>query len=155
MTRLSKLLVGAGAAAMLAVGVAAPADAQYRYYPRYRHHDDAAGVIAGIAMLGSIAAIASAAGRDRAYGSYRPHYSYAVNACGAEAQRIGRGPVRVAAVDRVGGDRYRVTGTVDGFDRNGYGGYERYYGGYRSDNRFTCFALGNGRIEDFRFGGGF
>lgn len=156
MTRIAKLLVGAGAAAMLTVGVASPADAQY-YRPYYRHHDSAAGVIAGIAVLGSIAAIASAASRDRAYGygydTYRPYYTYAVNACGAEAQRIGRGRVRIDEVNRVGGDRYRVTGSVDGYDRYGYDRYDRYYGGYRSDERFTCFAFGNGRIQDFQFRG--
>jgi hypothetical protein len=146
MTRISKLLIGAGAAAMLTVGVASPADAQYYRRPYYRHHDDAAGLIAGIAVLGGIAAIASAASRDRAYGTYRPYYNYAVNACGAEAQRIGRGPARVEAVERMGPDSYRVSGFVDG-DRYGYARY------YRAADRFTCFAYGNGRIQDFRFSG--
>jgi hypothetical protein len=154
MTRIAKLLVGAGAAAMLVAGAASPADAQYYRYRPYRH-DNAAGIVAGIAVLGGIAAIASAANRDRAYGygydTYRSYYSYAVNACGAEAQRIGRGRVRIDEVNRVGGDRYRVTGSVDGYDRYGYDRYDRYYGGYRSDERFTCFAFGNGRIQDFRF----
>lgn len=153
MTRLSKLLVGAGAAAMLAAGVAAPADAQF-YRGPHRHRDGGgAGIVAGIAVLGGIAAIASAANRDRAYGSYRSYYNYAVNACGAQAQRMGRGRVRIDDVERVGGDRYRVSGSVDGYDRYGYDRYSRYYGGYRSDSRFTCFAQGNGRIEDFRFSG--
>jgi len=147
MTRISKLLVGAGAAAMLTAGLAAPADAQYyRYRPAYRHHDNAAGVIAGFAVLGGIAAIASAASRDRAYSTYRPYYNYAVNACGAEAQRIGRGPARIDGVERTGPDSYRVSGSVDG-DRYGY---DRYY---RGADRFTCFAFGNGRIQDFRFSG--
>lgn len=157
MTRISKLLVGAGAAATLAVGVAAPADAQYRYYPRYHRDNGAAGIVAGIAVLGGIAAIASAASRDRSYGygyeTYRPYYTYAVNACGAEAQRVGRGRVRINDVSRVDGDRYRVSGSIDGYDRYGYDRYERYYGGYRSVGRFTCLAFGNGSIQDFRFRG--
>lgn len=146
MARISKLLIGAGAAAMLTVGAAAPADAQYYRRPAYRHHDNAAGVIAGIAVLGGIAAIASAANRDRGYGSYRTYYGAAVNACGAEAQRMGRGPARVEAVERIGPDRFRVSGAVVG-DRYGY---DRYY---RAADRFTCLAFGNGRIEGFRFSG--
>jgi hypothetical protein len=153
MTRISRLLVGAGAAAMLTVGAASPADAQYYRYRPYRH-DNAGSVIAGIAILGGLAAIASATNRDRAYGygydRYRSYYTYAVNACGSEAQRIGHGRIRIDEVSRVGGDLYRVTGSVDG-DRYGYGRYDRYYGG--GENRFTCTAFGNGRIEDFRFRG--
>ena len=147
MNRIAKLAIGAGAAAMLATGLATPADAQYyRYRPYYRHHDDAAGIVAGIAVLGGIAAIASAASRDRAYGTYQPAYNYAVNACGAEAQRIGRGPARIDDVARIGPDRFRVSGVVDG-DRYGYDRFNR------AADRFTCFAFGNGRIEDFRFSG--
>jgi hypothetical protein len=144
MNRISKLAVGAGAAAMLTAGVAAPVEAQAFRRPYYRHHDNAAGLIAGIAVLGGLAAIASAGRRDRAYASYRPYYSGAVNACGAEAQRIGRGLARVDAVERIGPDRFRVSGFVEG-DRYGYARYDR------QADRFTCFAFGNGRIEDFRF----
>jgi hypothetical protein len=143
MTRVSQLAVGAGAAALLTAGLASPTEAQPSRY-RPAHHDSAGTVIAGIAVLGGIAAIAAAGRRDRAYASYRSYYGGAVNACGAEAQRIGRGTARVEAVERIGPDRFRVSGFVDG-DRYGYARYDR------EADRFTCLAFANGRIEDFRF----
>jgi hypothetical protein len=77
----------------------------------------------------------------------------AVGACGAQAQRIGGGPIRIVGVRRIGGDRVRVTGTVDGYDRYGYARYGRLFAGALGENRFTCFAAANGRIDDFHFGG--
>jgi hypothetical protein len=171
MKAVSKLITGAAVAAMVSVGAAAPAEAQY-----YRHRDrgiDAGDIITGIAILGGIAAVTSAIGRDGSrygYGyrdRYRGGYTAAVNSCGYEAERIGRGRVQITDVDRTGNDRYRVRGVVDaGYDRGG--GYDRYdrYGRYdnrydrydRYDNRysryggredFTCYARGNGRITDF------
>lgn len=160
MKAISKTMLGAGAAALAAISFATPADAQWR--GRDRHHDgiDAGDIIAGVAVIGGIAAIASAIGRDDGrygygYGNrYRGGYNYAVQACGQEAQRMGRGRVQITDVDRVGNDRYRVRGLVQGgygsygYDRydRGYGGYDRGYG--RDD--FTCTARGNGRITDFR-----
>ena len=173
MKAISKTLLGAGAAAVAAVGFAAPADAQYR--DRYRDRDgiDAGDIITGVAVLGGIAAIASALDRDGSrygYGyrdRYRGGYNYAVQSCAREAQRMGRGQIQITDVDRTGNDRYRVRGIVQadygygGYDR-GYGGYDRYdrydrdgrndrYG-YGRDGRddFTCTARGNGRITDFR-----
>ena len=58
MKAVSKLIAGAATAAVLSVSMAAPAEAQYRYR---RHHDggiDAGDVIAGVAIIGGIAAIA-------------------------------------------------------------------------------------------------
>ena len=173
MKAISKTLLGAGAAAVAAVGFAAPADAQFR--DRYRDRDgiDAGDIITGVAVLGGIAAIASAIGRDDGrygYGTrdrYRDGYSRAVNACGREAERMARGRVRITDVDRTGNDRFRVRGIVE----QGYGGYDRYDrdDGYDRDDRysrgdrydrydrydrsgrddFTCYARGNGRITDF------
>ena len=148
-------------------------DAQYR--DRYRDRDgiDAGDIITGVAVLGGIAAIASAIGRDDnrygyGYGNrYRGNYNYAVQACAQQAQRMGRGQVQITDVDRTGNDRYRVRGVVQAgyggydrgydnrydrgydnrYDRGGYGGYNR--GGYGRDD-FTCVARGNGRITDFR-----
>jgi hypothetical protein len=167
MKAISKTMLGAGAAAIAAVGFAAPADAQYR--DRYRDRDgiDAGDIITGVAVLGGIAAIASAIGRDDSrygygYGSRnRGGYNYAVQACGQEAQRIGRGRVQITDVDRTGNDRYRVRGVVQAGYGGGYGGYDRGYDsrydrGYGSYDRgygrddFTCVARGNGRITDFR-----
>lgn len=158
MKAISKTMLGAGAAAIAAVGFAAPADAQYRdrYYDR--GGIDAGDIITGIAVLGGIAAITSAIGRDDSrygygYGNrYRGNYNYAVQSCAQHAQRMGRGQVQILDVDRTGNNRYRVRGVVQA----GYGGYDRYSrydrydrGRYGRDD-FTCVARGNGRITDFR-----
>jgi hypothetical protein len=163
MKAISKTMLGAGAAAVAALSFAAPAEAQYRRYDRDRGID-AGDIITGIAVLGGIAAIGSAIGRDDSrygygYGNrYRNNYNYAVRACAQEAQRMGRGQVQILDVDRTGSDRYRVRGIVQagyggGFDRGysrGYDSrYDRGYGSYGRDD-FTCVARGNGRITDFR-----
>jgi hypothetical protein len=160
MKAVSKILIAAGAAASTLVA-AAPAEAQYRY--RHDRGVDAGDVIAGVAILGGIAAIASAVDRDGGrygygYGErFRGGYDYAVRACANEAQRYGRGQIQVTDVDRTGGDRYRVRGVIS----TGYGGYDGYDRGYGRDygrsgygrgdrDGFTCYVRGNGRIEDFR-----
>ncbi len=168
MKAVSKLITGAAAAALVTIGAAAPAEAQYRDRYRDRGGIDAGDIVTGIAILGGIAAVSSAIGRDGGrygYGyrdRYRGGYTAAVNSCGYEAERIGRGRVQITDVDRTGNDRYRVRGVIDsGYDRGGYGrygrgGYDRYdrYGRYDRYDRydredFTCYARGNGRITDF------
>jgi hypothetical protein len=174
MKAISKTMLGAGAAAIAAVGFAAPAEAQYR--DRYRDRGiDVGDIVTGVAVIGGIAAIASAIGRDGYGDRYRGGYNYAVQACGQEAQRMSRSRVQITDVDRVGSDRYRVRGIVQsgyggyggydrGYDRGydsrydrGYDSrYDRGYGGYNGYTRrgynedFTCVARGNGRITDFR-----
>ncbi len=174
MNKLSKMVTGAVAAATLTVSLAVPAEAQrYRGYygDRYYGRDrgiDAGDVIAGVAVIGGIAAIASALSRDSSrygYGNayrYRDGYRYAVNSCANEAERYGRGRVRITDVDRTGNDRFRVRGVVesgyggyDGYDRGYYDrgyGYDR--GGYGGES-FSCVAFGNGRIRDFRLTDGY
>ena len=158
MKALSKTMLGAGAAALAAISFAAPAEA--------RHRDrgiDAGDILTGVAIIGGIAAVASAVDRDGyryGYGyrdRYRGHYNYAVQACAREAQRFGGGQVHITDVDRTGGDRYRVRGIVrSGYGGYGYDRYDRYdrydYGRFGRDGRedFTCHARGNGRITDFR-----
>jgi hypothetical protein len=171
MTRISKFVTGAAAAALMAVSTATPAMA--------RHGDgiDTGDVIAGVAIIGGVAAIAAALSRDgNSYGydyrsRYRGGYTAAVSACGYQAERYGRGRVQIVDVDRRGNDRFRVRGVIDG-GNSGYGnygaavGYDRYdrddrYG-YGDDNRygydrsdrygrmsFSCTARGNGRVTDF------
>ncbi|MDP8993701.1 MAG: hypothetical protein M3N07_01765 [Pseudomonadota bacterium] len=156
---MKKFLIGAAAAA-LTVGTAAPAEAQYRDYDR-RSGIDTGDIIAGVAVIGGIAAILAALDRDGdRYGydsryRHRDSYSAAVNACGYEAERYGRGRVRITDVDRRSRDRYRVEGVVE----SSYGyewdrGYDRRYDArdYRRNygDRFTCTAYGNGRIAEFR-----
>ena len=157
MKAISKTMLGAGAAALAAISFAAPAEAQYR--DRYRDRGvDVGDIITGVAVIGGIAAVASAIGRDGYGNRYRGGYNYAVQACGQEAQRMSRGAVRITDVDRVGNDRYRVRGVVQASYGGGYG-YDRYdrgYGGYNGYTRrgygedFTCTARSNGRITDFR-----
>ena len=157
MKALTKILTGAAVAALATVSVATPAQAQYRYD---RHYDrdngiDAGDIIAGVAIIGGIAAIASAIGDndddryDRRYGTYGSGYGYgegqAVNACRYEAARYGRGEVRITDVDRRGSRSYRVRGVIDN-----YGGYNRGYDRYGYDRiGFECDARENGRITDF------
>jgi hypothetical protein len=169
MKAVTKLITGAATAALLTVSLAAPAEAQYRN--SYRHHDrggiDAGDVIAGVAIAGGIAAIASAVGRDgygSRYGSgygerYRGGYNAAVQACGYEAQRYGRGGVQVTDVQRTGNDRYQVRGVIGGgydrYDRGVDQRYERDYGRYDQGDAydrdgFVCSVRGNGRVTDFR-----
>jgi hypothetical protein len=154
---MKKVLLGATAAALVTLTAAAPAQAQYRdRYDRYDRRDgiDAGDIATGIAVIGGVAAILSALDRDGGrYGydnryRYRDGYSLAVNSCGSQAQRYGRGNVRITDVDRKSNDRYEVEGVVEG------GGYGYRYGG-RYDSRaygerFTCVAYGNGRIAQFR-----
>ena len=167
MKAISKTLLGTGAAAVAALGLAAPAEAQYRDRYRDRGGIDTGDIITGIAVLGGIAAITSAIGRDDSrygygYGNrYRGHYNYAVQSCAQEAQRMGRGQVQILDVDRTGNDRYRVRGVVQADYGGGYGGYDRGYSrgydgrydrgyGHYGRDDFTCVARGNGRITDFR-----
>ena len=176
---MKKILLGAAAAA-LTVSAAAPASAQYgsynhRYDNRYdrRGGIDGEDIAVGVAVLGGVAAILGALDRDGGrygYGNryrYRDGYSAAVNSCAYEAERAGRGRVRITDVDRRSNDRFEVEGVVEG----GYGGYDtRYDRGYdrgydnRYDDRryssgygerFTCVAYGNGRIRDFRMRDGY
>jgi hypothetical protein len=161
----------AGAAAALTLVSAAPASAQYRYDDRYdrRGGIDAEDIAVGVAVIGGMAAILSAFDRDGGrYGydsryRYRDGYSAAVNSCGAQAQRYGRGQVRITDVDRRSNDRYEVEGVVEN-GHGGYGtrydrGYDRRYDGreYARDygERFTCVAYGNGRIAQFRMQDGY
>ncbi|HEY5724314.1 MAG TPA: hypothetical protein VIT45_18535 [Allosphingosinicella sp.] len=161
MKAVSKFITGAAAAAMLTVTAAAPASAQYR------HRDsgiDAGDIATGVAILGGIAAITAAIGNDGSrygYGyrnRYRDDYTYAVNACGREAERYGRGQVQITDVDRRGNNSYRVRGVIQaGYDRydRGYDRrYDRDYGrnDYDRGDRdgFTCTVRGNGRITNFK-----
>jgi hypothetical protein len=158
MKAISKTILGASAAAVAALGFAAPAEAQYRRYHRDRGID-AGDIISGVAIIGGIAAIASALDRDgNRYGygyrdRYRGNYNYAVQACAQQAQRMSRGGVQILDVDRAGNDRYRVRGVVQGNYGGGYDRYDRGYDsryGYGGRDDFTCVARGDGRITDFR-----
>lgn len=130
----------------------------YRGY-RHRHRVDAGDVLAGVLIIGGIAAIASAASdskrrenyRDERYRDTRDYdrdrrttrrssgsgrgIDGAVDQCLAEIERDVRVD-RVDSVDRTS-DGWRVTGRIFNGDR------------------FTCTIDENGRIEDVDYGGGF
>src|SRR5687768_16757858 len=135
MKALTKIFAGAAAAA-LTVTAASPASAQIFGRDRYdRNGIDAGDIITGVAVVGGIAAILGAFGRDgNRYGydnryRYRDDYTQAVNACGYQAERYGQGGrISVTDVDRRGSNSYRVRGVIDaGYGSNGgYGSYGRY-----------------------------
>jgi hypothetical protein len=121
------LITGLTAAAMLA-SLASPAEARRRHH---RHHDDvdAGDVIAGAAVIGGIAALASAIGEAK-----RAKQDSAVGRCSAEAEERTGG--RVSEILHVGKRKgyYIVEGALDGGDS------------------FTC-TVRRGTIYDFQAGG--
>ena len=165
-----KYFAGAAAAAAMTVSVASPAEAQFFGGSRHdRGGIDAGDIITGVAVVGGIAAIMSAFGRDgNRYGydnryQYRNDYQNAVNACGYQAERYGRGGrISVTDIDRRGRNSYRVRGVIDaGYNYGNYGNYGRnsrygnyggYGGGYGQQLAFACTARGNGRVTDFDIG---
>lgn len=124
----------------------------YRDYDRrYRRGTSVGDVIAGVAVIGTIAAIASAAAksgrRDRDYGYGRDGIRgerEAADACTVNAERRYGAGAR-ATVDDVfrTRDGYTVRGVVE----------PGYNGNYRDrDESFRC-EVRFGRIDDIRFGG--
>jgi len=159
---LSKTFLGIGAAATAAVTFAAPAGAQRYPYRDYDDGIDLGDVVAGIAIVGGVAALISALDNDdyrygSRYGTRRGDARRAVDACARAARqevRYGGDRARVGEiydVDRAGRGYYRVRGTLNVRDNQyGYGGYRR---GYDYDRvRFSCTA-GYGRVVDLDIGG--
>ena len=129
MMRASKGIMFAAAAALLTVSVAGPADARRRH--RHHHDNDVGDVVAGVAVVGGIAAIASAITRNK-----REKQDRAVGDCSDEAEFRGEG--RVADIVRVHKAKgyYTVEGIVE---RSG------------GTESFQC-TVRNGRIYSFRSG---
>ena len=125
-----------------------PADeiAEHRRYRRHRHRDrgiDAGDVIAGVAIIGGIAAIASAVGnRDRDRARYEPRYDRrssepsGLDRAGAICRDEIERSARVEAIDAV--RRTAAGWTVQGrlFDGSG----------------FTCTLGNHGRVDAIRYG---
>lgn len=124
----SRVISLAVAAALVAVSIAAPAEARRRHRP---HHDDVGDVVAGVAVVGGLAALASAITRHK-----RERRDQAVGDCSDEAEFRGEG--RVADILRV--DKRKGYYTVEGI-------LERDQGGLS----FLC-TVRNGRIYSFRSG---
>jgi hypothetical protein len=129
---MGKAITTIALAALVAAGFSAPAEARGRHW---HHHDDvdAGDVIAGVALVGGIAAIASAITR-----SNRARQDAAVDDCANEAEARGNG--RVSAIVSVHKSKgyYTVEGVVDGEgENNGANGLS-----------FLC-TVRNGRIYAF------
>lgn len=164
MNRFAKAMTGATAAALVTLGAAAPAQAQYYdpYYDRDRGID-AGDIIRGVAIAGAaaaaIGAISNAArggyggyGYDNrgygnygygnsGYGNYGANDGYAVNACASRASRYGR--VNVSQVYPRNRTSLRVEGMVDG-------GVNRGWGNNRYERRtFACNVRYDGRVTSF------
>jgi hypothetical protein len=164
MTNLRSVTASAVAAAMIATSVT-PAMAQgypgygYGYnkgwnhggkgYRRHRDRGVSAGeVIAGVAIIGVIAAIASAASKNKRNDGYRGNINdenAAADACAIRAeQRFGQGTrARIDDVLRTR-DGYDVRGSLETRDRDRD----------RDDQRFSC-TVRYGQVEDVRLDGGY
>tara|TARA_R110002033_G_scaffold59776_1_gene109691 strand:- start:143 stop:643 length:501 start_codon:yes stop_codon:yes gene_type:complete len=160
MNKLNKALVGTATAAAMAVS-ATPAMAKDS-----RNGGPSAGeVIAGVAIIGAIAAIASSSNKNRGYSdaNYRDnrydngHYRQinqrqAVNRCtrAAENQATRRGRASVTDIRDVDRTRngYRVKGKIR-VDQN-RGRYQR--NSYSDKGKFTCYVEGN-RVSNVQFSG--
>lgn len=179
---LAKGTIATVAAGAMALGTAAPAQAQYRDRDRDRRdHDgiDAGDIIAGALIIGGIAAIASAAGRnggryDDRYnnngGSSRQAVEQCVNAAEQGASRYSYGGqaqvTDIRSIDRKR-DGYTVKGRIavnsQGRDyrrgdprygrgwNNDYRGWNDRYTGYDA-GKFTC-RVSYGRVVDVNYSG--
>ena len=167
MNKLNKALVGTAAAAAMAVS-ATPAMAR----DGHRGGPSAGEVIAGVAIIGAIAAIASSGNKDRRYrdDDYRgdrygnDRYAdsrfgnryrqigqrQAVNRCVRAAERGATNYGRANVTDIRDIDRtrygYRVKGRI--LVDQGRGRYQR--SGYSDKGNFTCYIEGN-RVSDVRY----
>lgn len=172
MRQLTKTFLGTVAAGAMAVTAAAPAAAEDRYRDRDRGID-AGDVIAGAAVIGGIAILAGALGKDRdryRYDDYRYRdrdYRYrdqryydprtAVEQCvrtaELNARRYGFRYADVTEIRDVDRTRYgyRVKGRMVVEERDRYDRYDRYdqRSRYRDidydKGNFTCYADSRGR----------
>ena len=126
------------AAALAALVAAAPASAQYYPYPAPRSP-----VVDEIARVGAAAADAIGAVTYAVQGTRE---RFAVNACGARAQRYGR--VSIGEVYPKGSRSWRVRGIVEPTAQYGQWG-STYRRGYERRS-FTCTATNEGRVSKFK-----
>lgn len=169
MNKLSKALAGTAAAAAMAVS-ATPAMAR----DGHNGGPSAGEVIAGVAIIGAIAAIASSGNQDRRYrdndyrGDRYGNDRYSDSRFGNHYRQIGQRQavnrcVRAAERGASNYGRANVTDIRD-IDRTRYGyrvkgrilveqGRSRYQRSARADKgNFTCYIEGN-RVSDVRYSG--
>jgi hypothetical protein len=126
------------AAALLALAAAAPASAQYQPYPPPRSP-----IVDEIVRVGAAAADAIGAVNYAIHGTAE---RFAVNACGAQAQRYGR--VSIGEVYPKGSRSWRVRGIVEPGQQYSQWG-STYRRGYERRS-FTCTASNEGRVTKFK-----
>lgn len=170
MKAVRSILIGGAAAAVAAVGFAAPAAAQYYPYP-----GNAGDVLVGTILNNILRGNAYGNGGYYSYGGYNfANERYAVDQCAraAEARLNGYGGygygayrgqgarvTQIQSVQRTPNGHIRVHGWAgDGGFRGNYGGYGGYgyngygYAGASPDIFFNCkIDSRNGRISDLRF----
>jgi len=141
MNRVSRTFSLAAAASLVALSMAGPAEAR-RW--GHRHHDNDVGdVIAGVAIVGGIAAIASAITQGN-----RERQDAAVDTCAEEAEERGEGRVTdIGPVSKKKG-YYTVEGMIDRAEGPDDGAYDAAAG----QAGFVC-TVRNGRIYHFRMSG--
>ena len=123
------------------------------YGNRYgRHHNrgvSAGDVIAGVAIIGVLAAIVGAASksnnRNRGYEGNINSEDQAADACASRVEQRYGNSVRVRGIDNVQRTRdgYEVRGTIETNDRDD-----------RGTQRFTC-SIRYGQVEDVRIDSGY
>jgi hypothetical protein len=129
-------------------------------YRRWHHRDrvDAGDVIAGVLVLGTIAAVASAASKSRQDREYRypqrypaPDRPYDYRSGSTDSRyNDGRGIDRAVDMCAREVERTARVDTVDGVDRNGDGW--RVTGRLSNGDPFTCSIGNDGRIEGVDYG---
>lgn len=124
-----------------------------------RDRVDAGDVIAGVVVLGTLAAVANAASKarqDRAY-RYPQRYPYPHDRYDYRGPRQGSG-WGSAAIDRAVGscvqsvERSARVDTVDAAERSAIGW--RVSGRLATGTPFTCRVSDDGRVDDVRYGAG-
>lgn len=134
----SRITILGPVAAFLALAAAAPASAQYYPYPQRPNR-----VADEIARVGAAAAEAAGAIANAVHGTAE---RFAVNACGARAQRYGR--VGIGEVYPKGERRWRVRGIIE--PGSHYGSWGPTYSKRQVRRTFTCTASYDGRVTKFK-----
>ncbi len=171
MTNFTKAALCTAAAGAMAFTAAAPAEAQ-RYRDRDNDGISAGEVIAGALIIGGIAAIASAASKDRRHDRYRDDYyrnngnpRAAIDKCVRvaenQARRAGYRYANVVDISNVRDTRrgWNIRGRIEVDGQRGYRDQRR---GYRYDRRgynsrndrgsFKC-EIRRGRVVDIDYSG--
>jgi hypothetical protein len=178
MIKLTKNVLGAGAAAAALVTMSVPAQAQLRNERNERGGISAGEVIAGAVVLGGIAAVLSSSSNndryddryDRGDDRYNSHGNYdndrsraAVNECIRTVERNSSryNRAKVTDIRQVNRTRngYQVTGKIvvqDGYGRGGRYDNNRHddgrYDRGQNSGRFTCYVE-RGRVVDIDYNG--